>query len=129
MTNRKPPRRLWQGSLLVALITTCLCVAASVAWARAAHLDVWPSSYRYCGTLKPRSADPVDVYAKDMQCRLSLRIEWATFFGPRNQLKVVNGGSGANGYILPKRFPGFRCGSGAGAGQCVKGKQWSTYVD
>lgn len=96
-------------------------------------------SYRYCGSFKATSpllrtrltlssgGYNIRVYATHMRCRKALRIQKEYWLGPRHRKVIVNGGAGATGYILLKRFPGWRCGSGAGGGACTKGRASAAY--
>ena len=56
-----------------------------------------------------------------------MQIQKELWLGPQDMQESVNGGSGALGYILLKRFPGWKCTSGSGGGSCKKGRKVSAY--
>lgn len=63
----------------------------------------------------------VNVTASHLPCRKARRIITAYLDGPESEKELV-GPDDYNGYIRLKRFPGYRCTSGAGAGGCRKGR-------
>ena len=79
---------------------------------------------RHCGTIgisdefHPR----VRVSAMHIPCAKARRIIYAYLDGPEDEKELV-GPDDYNGYIRLKRFPGWRCTSGAGAGGCSKGRR------
>jgi len=83
--------------------------------------------YKYCGSFEADYS--IHVYATHMPCRKAVRIQKEYWLGPSRRKTVVNGGIGAAGYVLLKRFPGWRCGSGSGGGQCTKGNKAAAYQD
>jgi hypothetical protein len=109
-------------------VLACLTLLAtgSVAFPVSAAGPYGPS-YKYCGSFKARYH--IRVYATHLSCRKALRIQKEYWLGPRRRQVVVNGGSGAAGYVLLKRYPGWRCGSGSGGGQCSKGRSSAAYQD
>lgn len=107
-------------------------LAALAATAGPASSDpYWGPGHTACGrvTLEGREGDTVKLYvaARGITCKTAIRIEREYWGAPRSQLKIINGGSGAAGYILLKRFAGWRCTSGAGAGSCTRGKKFAGY--
>ncbi len=83
--------------------------------------------YKYCGSFEAEYH--IQVYESHMACRKAVRIQKEYWLGPDSRKTVVNGGVGAAGYVLLKRFPGWRCGSGSGGGQCTKGNKVAAYQD
>ena len=81
---------------------------------------------QHCGAFNT-SIYHLDVYAKKVSCTLAFRIEREYWLGAKRNKVFVNGGSGALGYILLKRYPGWRCNSGAGGGVCQKGQLTAAY--
>lgn len=69
----------------------------------------------------------ISVYATEISCKKARRIQKEYWLGPKRRKVIVNGGSGAAGYILLKRFPGWRCTSGSGGGSCSKGDSVASY--
>lgn len=89
--------------------------------------DAWGPDYRYCGSFL--AGYRIHVYAKKTSCRSARRIQREYWLAPRSRKVIVNGGSGASGYVLLKRYPRWRCGSGAGAGSCNKGRSSAAYAN
>lgn len=110
-----------------ALIASCLVVLASAGLPSANAAGPYGPSYRYCGSFEAEYH--IQVYETHMSCRRALRIQKEYWLAPDSRKVVVNGGVGALGYVLLKRFPGWRCGSGAGGGQCTKGDKSAAYQD
>lgn len=71
----------------------------------------------------------IRVYETHMSCRKAVSIQKEYWLGPKRRKIVVNGGAGAAGYVLLKRFSGWRCGSGSGGGECAKGGKVAAYQD
>lgn len=82
-------------------------------------------TYRFCGNFK--AGYTISVYAHGITCATARRIQREYWLGPRSRKIIVNGGSGAFGYTKLKRYPGWRCGSGAGGGQCTRGSRAAAY--
>lgn len=112
---------------LLALLTTAL-VAASLTPAAAAPVSgkhpSWPGLH-YCGSFQ--SDYKIYVYKKGITCRKAMRIQREYWNGKRADRVTVNGGTGAAGYTVLKKFPGWKCGSGSGGGSCNKGKATAAY--
>ena len=83
-------------------------------------------TFRFCKWFHTGSLR-IDVYAHLITCRRARSIQKEFSLGPDSRKRVFNGGSGAAGYVLLKRFPGWRCGSGLGGGSCNKGKASAAY--
>lgn len=89
-----------------------------------------PGSYygfHYCTSF--RASHPVRVYEQHMPCRKAVRIQKEYWLAPSSRKVVVNGGVGARGYVLLKRFPGWKCTAGSGGGECAKGRKVALYQD
>lgn len=85
-----------------------------------------PADPGYCG--KFHADDYVIwVYRSHLSCHEATAIQREYWLGKKKDRKVINGGSGANGYVLLKKYPGWRCFSGTGGGACIRGKSHATY--
>ena len=83
-------------------------------------------SHKKCGAFKAGELR-IWVYAERTGCGKARRIQREYWLGRRKDKVIVNGGSGYAGYIKLKKYKGWRCTSGAGAGQCAKGKAVAAY--
>lgn len=85
----------------------------------------WPGMKK-CGSF---AADyRIYVYANDqVSCTLATLIMKAWWLGPPGTVVSHNGGSGANGWVTLTRYPGWRCGYGAGGGGCKRGSAFVGY--
>jgi hypothetical protein len=91
------------------------------------HAFTPPPGYRGCGSFQARYT--IHVLAKHVSCRKARQIQREYWLAPESEKELV-GPDEYNGYIRLKRFPGWRCTSGAMAGDCVKGSKeagYSTY--
>ncbi len=112
---------------LPAVLTVAVIAATAAAPASAAKRPPNPygPAYKYCGSFK--APDRIWVYATHMGCRKAKRIQREFWLGSDTNRTEGNGGSGASGYVLLKKYPGWRCGSGSGGGQCNKRKASAAY--
>lgn len=69
----------------------------------------------------------IDVYAANMSCTKAFQIQKEYWLGPKSRKRVFHGGTGAMGYVLLKRYPGWKCTSGSGGGACTKGNKSAGY--
>jgi hypothetical protein len=119
-------RGIW---VLLAILTTASIGAPSASVSAAD--PYWGPGHASCGrhTYNTNGGGSVALYiaARNTPCRTALQIERELYTAPGNRLKIVNGGSGAAGYILLKRYPGWKCTSGAGAGSCQRGSKFAGY--
>jgi hypothetical protein len=106
----------------IAAIATLLTLALS---AGASANDAWGPGYRSCGSFKAEYR--INVSAKGVRCSIATRVQREYWLAPKRRKVIVRGGVGADGYVLLKRFPGWKCFSGAGAGSCVKGSKHAAY--
>lgn len=81
--------------------------------------------YKFCGAFNAEYR--IQVYETHMSCDRAIKIQKEYWRGPDERKVIVNGGSGAAGYVLLKRFPGWKCTSGAGGGACRKGRKAAAY--
>ncbi len=85
-----------------------------------------PAGYKRCSTFTVRGG-PIHVDARHLSCRKAMRIQKEYWLAPESEKELV-GPNEYNGYVRLKRFPGWRCTSGAGAGDCVKGRMEAGYT-
>lgn len=79
------------------------------------------SSGGSCGSFQARSIR-IRVSANERtSCRTALAVERERWLGPPSRKRIVNGGTGAAGHTELKRYPGWKCTSGSGGGNCRKG--------
>jgi len=110
---------------LLAVVAIALAVAFAAASPSLADNPYGPG-YKSCGSF--RASDyRIRVYAKDMTCRRAVRIQKEYWLGKRSDRRVYNGGSGADGYILLDKYPGWKCTSGSGGGGCRKDTHVAAY--
>ena len=89
--------------------------------------DDYPRPFRYCGHFK--SDYTIHVYAKKVRCRKAKAIQREYWNGRRRDRKIVNGGTGASGYVVLDKYPRWVCTSGSGGGGCSKGKRTAAYAN
>ena len=110
----------------VAVVTAM--VAATLAWATPSQADnPYGPGYTACGSFRAKVGQ-IDVYARHLSCRRAMRIQREYWLGKRRNKRFVNGGNGANAYTLLDKYPGWRCNSGAGGGNCRKRNSEADYV-
>lgn len=114
-----------RARIVTALVAAMLLAAPAAMPASASANAYWGPGYRSCGSFK--AGYRINVSAKKLRCRVAMRIQREYWRGPRSRKVIVNGGTGASGYVLLKRFPGWKCTSGAGAGACAKGAKRAAY--
>lgn len=110
---------------MVAAIAAAAVLLSQMASGGAAANEYWGPGYRSCGSFK--AGFTINVSAKRVSCRIAMRIQQEYWRGPDRRKVIVDGGTGASGYVLLKRYPGWRCTSGAGAGACAKGAKRAAY--
>ena len=85
----------------------------------------WPGMKK-CGSFKAKGYR-IYVYAnKRLSCKRARRVMRARW-GPSSGIVTHNGGTGASGWITLKKYPGWKCYSGAGGGTCRKRKAVAGY--
>lgn len=82
------------------------------------------AGYKRCGSFHARYT--IHVVARHVSCRTALRVQKEYWLAPESEKELV-GPDEYNGYVRLKRFPGWRCTSGAMAGACVKGRKEAAY--
>src|SRR5262245_7367252 len=102
----------WTGRPAFVALALTLGLAAT-----AAADDDWGPGFKRCGSFKSGEYT-IRVHAKGMTCTRATAMQREYWNGPGSRKVVVNGGSGADGYVKLKRYPGYKCFSGAGAGSC-----------
>lgn len=106
---------------MIASVVVALALVAT-----ASANSYWGPGYKSCGSFKT-DMYTIRVSAKKLTCRKARAIQKELWLGPDSRKVIVNGGSGASGYVKLKRYPGYRCTSGAGAGMCKKGRKAAAY--
>ncbi len=116
-------------ALRISCVTAIACVVATaIPTIATANPNPYGPGYRSCGSFKVSAQGyRIHVYASHAKCRVARRVQRENWLGPRRRKRVFNGGSGASGYVLLKRYPGWRCVSGSGGGSCSKGKRVAAY--
>jgi hypothetical protein len=81
--------------------------------------------FRRCGTFKAHHLH-IHVQAQHVSCRIAMKVQKEYWLAPESEKELV-GPNEYNGYVRLKRFPGWHCTSGAGAGNCTKGRKDAFY--
>ena len=115
-------RTLTRSAVAAAAVALLLLMPSGAA---AQQPDGFPS-YKKCGAFKAGGLR-IWVSADRIGCGKARRIQREYWLGRRKDKIIVNGGSGYAGYIKLKKYKGWRCTSGAGAGRCAKGKAVAAY--
>ncbi len=118
-------RPLWSISAVLAVVAAVLVAFGAATSSAAIDPDAYGPSFRYCGSFKAEYR--IGVFAKKITCAKAKRIQREYWLGPRSRKIIRNGGTGASGYVLLKRYPGWKCTSGSGGGQCAKRKSVAAY--
>lgn len=116
-------RALARRAALIAALLVGLAAASGSMAVATPNYD-WPGM-RKCGTFE--AGYKIWVYAKHITCRRARRIQKEYWLAPARRRVVHHGGTGAFGWVTLKRYPGWRCTSGAGGGNCQKGKRFASY--
>jgi hypothetical protein len=114
------PRRSRRAAAVAVLLV--LFVAACLP--QAGDAFTVPAGYKGCGSFKARYT--IHVFVKHVSCRIALRVQKEYWLAPEDEKELV-GPDEYNGYVRLKRFPGWRCTSGAMAGACAKGRKEAAY--
>jgi len=105
-----------------------VCCAVALCWVAspaAATPDYYPPGSKHCGSFK--AGYRIYVSATHMTCKRARAIQREYWLAPKSRRIIVNGGTGANGYVKLKRYPGWKCFSGAGGGACDKRRASAGY--
>jgi hypothetical protein len=84
--------------------------------------DPWGPGFKSCGSFKSQGYT-IKVHAKGMTCKRAKAIQREYWNGPKSRKVEHNGESNADSYVTLKRYPGYRCATGAGAGTCANSKR------
>jgi hypothetical protein len=119
-------RRTLCASLLVPALAAAALLLPSgpaAAWPGPDGAYDWPGMKK-CGSFPARYR--IYVYAnKRLGCRKARKVMKAWWLGKPGTVVEHDGPTG--GYVTLKRFPGWRCDSGAGGGGCRKGRRVAGY--
>jgi hypothetical protein len=85
----------------------------------------WGPGFKACGSFRDHGGT-IHVFAKDLSCAKSRRIQKTVWLGPPSGL-IANVPKEGPARIRIKGFPGYVCISGTGGGTCIKGKKVSAY--
>ena len=112
------------------LLGICVCAAAIALLAVRAPSSTadgyWGTGYRVCKAVRDTDGEKIYVSAKHVSCRKARRIIAEYYLAPESEKELV-GPDSYNGYVKLKRFPGWKCTSGASAGGCRKGRKMAAY--
>lgn len=112
---------------MIARVRRSAIAVAACIWLAPVHTSIASTSNPYgpgvksCGSFKSDSYK-IRVFAEKLTCKKARAIQREYWNGPDSRKTVVNGGSGAYGYILLDKYPGWKCTSGSGGGGCKKKK-------
>lgn len=119
---KRPPAR---AAILLSVVVASLAVLLALVGVSSAN-SYWGHGYKSCRSFKAGGLT-IHVSAKHISCRKARAIQKEYWNGPDSRKVIVDGGSGWKGYIKLKRYPGYKCTSGAGAGMCKKGRRIAAY--
>ena len=119
------PRRTRVRAATAALALLALWLAVP-AGSSATSASDWGPGFKACGSF--RAEYRIQVFAKDVSCAKARRIQKDYWLGPASGHVEVHRHHGPQTVLL-KRFPGWRCFSGAGGGSCTKGRRVAAYSD
>lgn len=114
---------LHRGGVLVLWLALCGLALVLLGPISESSATSWPG-YRKCGSFPARYR--VHVFARHVSCRKATQVEKEYWLAPESEKELV-GPDPYNGYVRLKRFPGWRCTSGAMAGGCRKGRKEAAY--
>jgi len=121
---RRHPERTAAVGVAVILLAL-VCVGGLLAFPRQGVASPGLEGFKRCGTFKAQGMH-IHVQAKHVSCRMAMKIQKEYWLAPESEKELV-GPDEYNGYVTLKRFPGWRCTSGAGAGNCAKGRKDAFY--
>jgi hypothetical protein len=114
--------------LVLALIIVGVAVVGTAVAAGPNGAYDW-AGMKKCGSFKSKQSKPYRIYVyanKHLSCKKATRIMRA-YWGPSSGTISHNGGSGAFGWVTLKKYPGWKCYSGAGGGSCRHRKAVAGY--
>jgi hypothetical protein len=87
--------------------------------------DVYGPTFDFCNSFHAKGYR-IDVYAKNVSCRRARNVQKAFWRGSEKSV-IYHPMHGVDEYWTLKRFPGWRCTTGAGGGSCAKGRATAAY--
>jgi hypothetical protein len=124
----KGPRRHLEHTpavRLAVILPALVCLAGIIAFPGQGMAYPGMPGFRRCATFD-RGDLHIHVSAKHVSCPMALKIQREYWLAPESEKELV-GPDEYNGYVRLKRFPGWRCTSGAGAGNCAEGRKDAFY--
>jgi hypothetical protein len=125
VTRHASYRNRFRLRLLAGVLLALAVVASPTIPAGATPGYNWPGMKK-CGSFKAKKYRIYVYRNKHLKCKKAKRIMRA-YWGPRKGTVTHNGGTGAYGWVTLKKYPGWKCYSGAGGGTCRKHKQVAGY--
>lgn len=116
--------RSWRRTCGVASSLVLCCAALLLLSGLPSASATSRPGYRNCGSFQARYL--VHVLARHVSCKKARRIQKEYWLAPESRKELV-GPDSYNGYVRLKRFPGWRCTSGAMGGGCRKGRKEAAY--
>jgi hypothetical protein len=110
--------------LAICGVTAAVFITALPAQSPAA--GYWGPGYTICKSIRDHGGERIYVSAKHVRCRKAVQIIHEYYLAPEDEKELV-GPDSYNGYVRLKRFPGWKCTSGASAGGCRKGGKMAAY--
>jgi hypothetical protein len=114
---------IWGASVCAAILVLGLVTPTLSSATTAAD---WGPGFKDCGSF--HAEYKIHVFARDVSCAKARRIQEEFWRGPSSRKTEVITPKGPV-YIKLKRFPGWKCSSGAGGGTCTNGKKVAAYSD
>jgi hypothetical protein len=110
------------SSRLLVSLCAALVMLFALGSPAGAESDPWGPGFKSCGSFKSGSYR-IKVHAKGITCKRAIAIQREYWNGPKSRKVEHNGESNADSYVTLKRYPGYRCATGAGAGTCANKKR------
>jgi hypothetical protein len=122
--SRRHPQHAAAVGLAVILLAF-ICLGGLLSLPRQGMAYPGMPGFKRCGTFDTGQLH-IHVSAKHVSCRMAMKVQKEYWLAPESEKELV-GPDEYNGYVRLKRFPGWRCTSGAGAGNCAKGRKDAFY--
>jgi hypothetical protein len=119
----KSGKRIFAASACAAMLGMGLVGATG---SSATTASDWGPGFKDCGFF--HAEYKIHVFAKGISCAKARRIQKVYWLAPKSRTEEVITRRGPV-YIKLKRFPGWKCMSGAGGGDCSKGQKVAGYSD
>ncbi|HJQ29594.1 MAG TPA: hypothetical protein VJ827_09640 [Rubrobacter sp.] len=123
-----PSRRCSERTLVgtaTMILLALVCAGSLLAFPREGMAYPGMPGFKRCGAFDTGQLH-IHVSAKHVSCRMAMKVQKEYWLAPESEKELV-GPDEYNGYVRLRRFPGWRCTSGAGAGNCAKGRQDAFY--